>query len=276
MVIDRITIVADWSWDVRRRNNDGCYTHLYKALDKVMARGKKSFAKFPYRYRYTTEEGLTIEIADEKAPVPNLRIDFNPQTVLWERLLKPFSKSLVDVRVTRLDYAHDYDLDLSRVNFQLENRVKTIDYRSGTGKLETRYLGAKDSSLRFRIYDKAKEQKESGTKWRIEAQARFSPKEDWWFFLPFEKFVMEWPAYHNVPRVQDRALLQYLRTNPQAYHELAPNTRTRIKKLMSESSRSEIDNLKLHPHRIFQKEVIQLKNDVTLILCLLSKKNIYI
>lgn len=267
MKIDRITFVGNIAKHLIKKNADGEYTHLDKLLAPVLGFSRRTKAQFPYRWQLVTDDGLMIQIADMKATVPQLRIDFNPQTTQYKQHLKSFVRSMIDVRVTRLDYAHDYDLNLSRVKFQLQRMVKTCTFRSGSGKLETLYLGAKDSPLRFRIYDKAKEQGESGTLWRIEAQCRFGKTDDWFYFLPFENFVMCNPNFDGL-KIQERALLEYL-INHDAWHELDAKSRKKYKSLMygdlNEAS-------SIHPHNIFLRECAHLKKSVLDILSLTEYK----
>lgn len=267
MKIDRITFVGDVAKHLIKKCPLGEYIHLDKILAPVLGFTRKTSAKFPYRWQLVADDGFTIQIADMKASVPQLRIDFNPETTEYKHHLKSFLRTMVNVRVTRLDYAHDYDLNLSNVKFQLQRMVKTCTFRSGSGKLETLYLGAKDSPLRFRIYDKAKEQGETGTKWRIEAQARFSKNDDWFYFQPFENFVMCNPNYENL-KIQEKALLEYL-INHDAWHELDAKTRKKYKELMKGNLE---DSFFLHPHKIYEQDSLRIKKQVLEILSLTEYK----
>jgi len=267
MDIDRITFVGDFAKHLNLKNKVGEYD--YDAMLPTLSDScRRTFAKWPYRYQITTDDGMTISLADRKAPVPPVRFDFNPQTCDYVPYLNRFKGCLSHVRVTRLDYAQDYDLDLSRVNFQLKSAVKSCQFLSRSGALETLYLGAAQSPLRFRIYNKAKEQNEDGLRWRIEAQCRFKPDDDWWFFMPFENFVMTRPTFDGL-KVQERAMLSYLQENSSAWGELSRPAKTKYKKLLRETGAAPAI---LHPHNIHMSECIKLKKEVMKIISLTEYK----
>ena len=268
MEIDRISFVADFAKHIRVKK-DGVFDYN-DYLPIQCSQARRTFSKWPYRYQIVTDDGFTIFLADRQAPVPPIRFDFNPQTTEYKRWLESFAGSLVNVRVTRLDYAQDYDFDLSGVHFQLETAVKSCQFRSRSNKLETLYLGAQQSPLRFRIYNKGLEQKEDTVRWRIEAQLRFKPADDWWYAMPFEKFVMTRPTWDGL-KIAERAMLSYLHENPNGWSELSRNSAVKYKKIMKEQGQAPDF---IHPHSIYQKQCVKLKKYVLEILNLTSYRPI--
>jgi len=270
MQVDRITFAANFAKHVVKKDpKTGEYTHLDKILAQVQGLGRRTGAKYPYRWQFQTEEGVTIQVADKNAPVKQLRFDFNPQESEFKRVLLPFKNTLVEQHITRIDFCQDYDLNMTRFHFQMKNSVKSCQFRSRTGALETLYLGAKDSALRFRIYNKALEQGQPGTLWRIESQQRFKPKEDWWYAEPFAEFEMHRPVYDDL-KIQERAMVDYLVKNPSAWSELSRPARAKYKDLMRSGLGA--GGAVIHPHDIYQRECVRLKKGVMDILALTEYK----
>jgi len=270
MLIDRISFVANWRKGLNKMDKDGETTALNNALAPLMMSMRRTFAKYPYRYQFSFDDGLIIQVATDTKKVPTLRFEFNPQTTDYKRVLSRFDNSLVDIKITRLDYAQDYDLNFSRVLFGTKTPVKSCVFRSRSQALETLYLGAPDASIRYRIYDKALE---SGipmiTKWRIEAQVRFtSDVEPYTSLRPFKNLIINEPDYDYLS-VKERALVIYLLENPDGFKELAPATRSKYKKLI----KGKVNTFKvMHPNTIYHKEKKQLLNYIHSILDLTSTR----
>jgi hypothetical protein len=111
-------------------------------------------------------------------------MEFNPNKVKKEYLTFYFNvlKRIKYPNITRIDWAVDYEEDLSQCDFQLSTARKTIEYRSRSKKLETLYLGSPKSDKFTRVYNKALEKRRSRLKeneeeeivtdeilWRVEA-----------------------------------------------------------------------------------------------------------
>jgi hypothetical protein len=264
VIVDRLTFVANWAAHRVKKTVDGEYEQLDIALAPLVDINRKGYAKWPYRYQFTTNDGLTIQTKDKNSDVQDLRFDFNPQTCDYKRVLKRFRNALIDLRVTRLDFAQDYDLNLSRCSFATMIPVKSCQFRARSGALETIYLGATDSLHRFRIYDKGAEMNLPITKWRIESQQRFAKNENWFDFKPFERLIIQIPQFATL-KINERAMCEYLLSNPDGFKELNDRTRSKYKTLLS-GNQSEIDYL--HPHTFYMVEFENLKNEINYILSL--------
>lgn len=109
-----------------------------------------------------------------------MRIEFNPNKVKWEPLFHLLwfigEIAVKSSKVTRIDTAIDYLTDLD-ANMFYDKYKRKCNYHYGKGNgLETVYLGSNKSDVKFRIYNKAVEQKENSNVdvyhswWRVEAQ----------------------------------------------------------------------------------------------------------
>lgn len=164
---DNLTIVGDDPGHFDQTVNDITNTYI----------GNRIGASWPYRSQWSCSDGSLLQYSDS----PNhraLRFEFNPNNANHEessRILRSFKYPWV----TRADIAIDmHGLDLADFNVLDSKARKTHEIRSGTGRLQTLYIGGHQSPLRIRIYDKAKERQDTGHKvseghwWRIEAQLR--------------------------------------------------------------------------------------------------------
>lgn len=204
--------------------------------------------------------------------VKELRYEFNPSHAernevfgeLYMQVLRLFS----GVEPTRIDLAMDFELDMGQWRwFDSHARKRNIWYGL-SGAVETVYFGSPQSDWRVRIYDKRKERQEAveGVQewqegltevaatgetseqeqspwWRVEAQLRGNVARGWWFgrshgsfprhFNPFDGIT---PDVSDKPfpelGVKERAMCHYLRSHPEAFSELAANTRSKYKKLL--------------------------------------------
>ena len=99
--------------------------------------------------------------------------------------------------------------------------------------METLYLGAKDASDRYRIYDKAKEQNLDNVKWwRIEQQIRLGPDEIWELQLPFSDLYAMQPSERLAP--QDRFILDGLFRNPELWGHLSRRYREKYRAMLKD------------------------------------------
>jgi len=200
-------------------------------------------ARFPYAWQYKAEEGL-LQLTSKQNGAPEamcsgkraaMRFDFNPSKGGCE-LFADLLEYLSEVRVSRIDVAIDYHLDLSGYRFD-RGRVKRREFTGADGRTETVYLGERGGRLMHRMYNKALEegQEKSGVpKWRAEVEHRPEAGEE---PLPLDLFealkVHAWAP----PRDLDwrtRADLFMLYHQPSAMRGLHSATRRRLKQLAEE------------------------------------------
>ena len=136
---------------------------------------------FIYQHQYDFKEsGLFVQIGDyEQEKV--FRLEFNPNKLEKQYLTFYFNiiKRIKFPNVTRIDWAVDYEEDMSQYNFRQLTSRKTIEYRSRSGKLETLYHGSLKSDKFTRIYNKALEKKRSRLK-LVDEDEEISVKEVLW------------------------------------------------------------------------------------------------
>jgi len=136
---------------------------------------------FIYQHQYNfTECGLFLQLGDfEREKV--FRIEFNPNKLKKEHLTFYFNimKRIKFPNVTRIDWAVDYDEDMSNYEFKQLTARKTIEYRSRSRKLETLYLGSPKSDNFTRVYNKALEKRRSKFK-KLDQEEEIEVKEVLW------------------------------------------------------------------------------------------------
>jgi hypothetical protein len=220
-------------------------------------------ARFPYRYNHYCIDGAVIQTKEKKG-LDNVRIDFNPNKVIKEGMLEMLS--LVHFsKVTRLDIAVDYyGMDLSGLTWIDTKARKRVTYHSGAGKLETLYMGSGGSEASYRIYDKAKEQKDEagGLWWRVEAQLRpesmrATSKGNILALKPFEDVRAVTPEYTGLSATE-KAMVYWLTHEPNAWGELHSNTRTKYKKLIVEKGTP----LSPQPNEIVKRKIGELHHQL--------------
>lgn len=271
--IDRCTLVGNLF-----KNPDGTYV-LDDFLRKTPYLQTTRWAAYPYKWRYQMVDGSVIEVAEPTtADVPPVRIDFNPNKCISDDQPVEVEGELVrrdgmaavlgcihSARITRLDPAIDYhNCNLAEWFVIDEKARKTAVYRSGTGELETLYIGAPRSALRVRVYNKALEQKyKHGDWWRVEAQIRYGtdcegiPAEEYLGFDPFEGVRMIKPKYEGWGWEQ-QAKVEYLQKHPEVFASLSAPTRSKYRKLIAKGG----EQLALHPSDVFEEAKNHLREQV--------------
>lgn len=265
--IDRIVITGDSSSSTDFKSAE-CFDEFGFIV-------KTGLAKYPYKKNFYCIDGSLLQWTDERS-VKALRLEFNPNNI---RLSKEneHRRSIVSLlrlmkyaKFTRFDIAFDlYGVDLGAYLFKDFNGRKSNVYRSGNGDIETIYMGAADSDLRLRIYDKATEQgynkgrikdgREKAHWWRIEAQYRstwcmsmngeiedkktgalVNVRQE--LFNPFEGVKIYKPSWRELSDVKERALIRYFLQFPEEIQELSKNAQTKYRKIIKELPAShEID-----------------------------------
>lgn len=223
---------------------------------------KRYRASYPFEWRYELIGGGVLEVGS-LITQSDMRIDFNPNSVKTERhkeMLVKLISCMKYVKPTRIDIAMDIeDIDLN--DYAIVDRLarKTNLWMSGTGKLETYYIGAPLSDLRIRIYDKALEQGQEGKKWRIESQLRRGFAESYKLFNPFSDItlVRKDVDLSTVKDFKEKVFISHLLNNVNDLGQLAKNTRTRYKKILKELADS--DSKKIDFHNVYNnyKSVVE-------------------
>lgn len=240
--IDRLTVCGN-------RLND-----LEKFYRQSEVTDYKSFAKYPYRHSVHFLDGSVLQIAEKDAvnsgKIKELRYDFNPNNKLYEKLHLQVLGHMKDLHFTRIDVAFDvYDIDMSSWRWiDTKGRPFNVWY-SGTGEVETWYIGGKSSDLKIRIYNKAKEQKlDNKVWWRVEVQIRretckliqaFDGKV---MYNPFDDIYAVVDGDYKHLDIKTRAMVKYLINEPQCFSELSVNSRSKYKKILLENCSSDTLN----------------------------------
>lgn len=186
---------------------------------------------YPYRDSWLMTDGSFLQYADDTAAkVSPIRFEFNPNKCAVVQVLKLMT-FFQDKRASRVDVAIDFDKDLSQYVW-ICSGVKSTRYSGRSRELETLYFGGSGSSLQFRIYNKALEQKEQRTWWRVEAQKRLRPRES--DYLPEGLFRNLFAiGFQKETSLNDRALLHYLHCYPEEEQNV---TRWHKKRLIETAS----------------------------------------
>lgn len=247
--IDKLTLLADF------RHFEKNVQELSKHNDFLDTIPDRSMH---YDRRIRTASDLFIQVAPmSNKVIPNLRIEFNPNKFdyrgsLWHTLYP----MLRNKRFTRIDYAIDYQQDLSQYQWQTEKPRSGNIYHSSTNKTETVYLGCRTSSNQYRIYNKSAEQKSQGMEpshsvhWRIEQQFKLSTKTEFWMLRPFSDLVGWKPDTFTGDYIDDLVLsdLHEIQSN---WARLSSSRYRHYRKLIKDSSR--VQHMPLKPQTIFEQ-----------------------
>jgi hypothetical protein len=158
---------------------------FHRLLNRVMSPCQREYDKGIYEFSVKINDVFCSWGRTEHDPKGStFRMEFNPNNVVWGTI-SPILKvlrlgtSLLWGRITRIDIAVDYRMDLNPLAFYDDRKMKSHGYW-GVNGWQTLYLGSSSSDVQIRIYDKALEQKESfdigadSSWWRVEAQDRRS------------------------------------------------------------------------------------------------------
>lgn len=231
----------------------------------------RSIAKYPYREFFAMLDGSNIQVAEieqtRKGNLKDLRVEFNPTKKSFNVEHAKMLRTLDNPHFTRIDVAFDFEVDMSSWRWiDLQARPQR-HYYGRNGKLETVYVGGKDSNIIYRIYNKAEESKKNRKKnneefdfedkgkkywWRIEVQFRRESAQTFFENIDTDINIFDdvFPVAHYFDNdeskwddflksgldVKDRAMLHYLIDFPESFAELSPNTRSKYKKMMKSVS----------------------------------------
>lgn len=232
--IDKIAIVGYDSGTFEKTVND-------KYFDFIQTNRS---AKHPYKKSFLCSDGSFMNWG-EAPNVSPLRYEFNPNKIEpskeneHRKNVVRMLRTMKHPKVNRYDIAIDFKgIDLSDMTFiDMSSRKQNL-WLDGSGRLETRYIGAKSSDLQIRVYDKGREQKkDDDVWWRIEAQVRGEScmvfNELGTVFDPFHDIKIAKPSLQSIEKIEQRAMVDYLIRNPHELSSLSRPTRVKYKKLLA-------------------------------------------
>lgn len=186
------------------------------------------------------------------------RLEFNPNKLrsVDNEIIDTIIPYLEDISISRVDLAFDlFEVDCSEFVLEKKGRpTATKEFRSDTGKLETKYLGASRSEKQVRLYNKKKEQLENGTDkekefanqfqywWRLEFQLRSRSVEE--IFEVIDTVIFK-PFKFDGLSVEAKLYISALIYNKGVWREVSKNTRSKYKKILETYQTSDVDYLGL-------------------------------
>lgn len=186
------------------------------------------------------------------------RLEFNPNKLrsVDTEIIDTIIPYLEDISISRVDLAFDlFEVDCSEFILEKKGRpTATKEFRSDTGKLETKYLGASRSEKQIRLYNKKKEQLENGTEkekefasqfrhwWRLEFQLRSRSVEE--IFEVIDTIIFK-PFNLKGLSIETQIYLTALIHDKNIWKKLHRNTRARYKKILETHQTSDTDYLGL-------------------------------
>lgn len=202
------------------------------------------------------------------------RLEFNPNKLrsVDTEIIDTIIPYLEDISISRADLAFDlFEVDCSEFVLEKKGRpTATKEFRSDTGKLETKYLGASRSEKQVRLYNKKKEQLENGADkekefasqfkhwWRLEFQLRSRSVEE--IFEVINTVVFKPFKFEGLP-VETQIYLVALTRDKNLWKQLHRNTRAKYKKILETYQTSDIDYLGLLKD-LLKHERLRLENQL--------------
>lgn len=180
----------------------------------------------------------------------NFRMEFNPNNLTDEQILwlqTHVIPLLSDVGITRLDLAFDVDFDLSEYQFLPignSRQKSTVEFRDASRKLETLYIGKRQSDKMVRLYNKKLEQENKGnvsdlpTWWRLEFELKRETVNE--FGEVFDTLQIKKPDLNELEKIEDRAILYYLLDYPQEWSNLSKRKKEKYRKMLREIKEEDI------------------------------------
>ncbi len=186
------------------------------------------------------------------------RLEFNPNKLrlVDSEIIDTIIPFLEDISISRADLAFDlFGVDCSEFVLEKKGRpTATKEFRSSTGMLETKYLGAPRSEKQVRLYNKKKEQLQNGTDkdkefasqfnhwWRLEFQLRSRSVND--IFEVLNTVIFKPYEFEGLP-VEAQLYLLALTRDKSVWNRISKNTRTKYKKILESYQTSDTDYLGL-------------------------------
>lgn len=233
LTVDRLTLVGN-----------KIDSKLQKVISSSLLLKGRTRAKHPYDWQFELVGGGLLQVGSLKNQ-SDIRLDFNPNSLETEEhksMIKELISTMKNVRITRVDPALDLrgiDINDYTIIDSLSRKYEKI--HTGTGRVETHYVGARTSNFRIRIYDKALEQGQEGDWWRIEAQLRREYAENYSLFNPFEHITLVKKDAHlsHIKNFKEKVFIKYLLENPDDLFMLSKPTRLRYKKILQDLAGSD-------------------------------------
>lgn len=232
---------------------------LENFLNKSLVVKKHGIARLPYRHFFELIDGSFLQVGERKSGhSASVRYEFNPNKcvpeVVWGIL-----RCIKFERYSRIDIAIDYyGIDLGGAMWiQHFERTKGINYYvDGGGRLETLYIGSRESNLMHRIYDKARERKKAGEEvegfwWRVEAECKFDKEQaihPW--YNPFERIECLLENDFGGLAMKDRAMVEYLQRHPNEWSKLDSRNKRKYRDMIA----GESSKLNPSPSDVYKKE----------------------
>ncbi|CAN2923378.1 Replication initiation protein [Streptococcus dysgalactiae] len=215
----------------RAYTKDGGQVVVYMEYDKIKG---QAFNARPFRLEFNPNKLRSVDIA----------------------IIDTIISCLEDIAISRADLAFDlFEVDCSEFVLEKKGRpTATKEFRSETGKLETKYLGASRSEKQVRLYNKKNEQLENGTDkdkefasqfqhwWRLEFQLRSRSVEE--LFEVINTVIFKPFNFEGLP-VEAQLYLLALTRDKAVWNRISKNTRTKYKKMLEAYQTSDIDYLGL-------------------------------
>lgn len=186
------------------------------------------------------------------------RLEFNPNKLrlVDSEIIDTIIPFLEDISISRADLAFDlFEVDCSEFVLEKKGRpTATKEFRSSTGTLETKYLGAPRSEKQVRLYNKKKEQLQNGTDkdkdfasqfkhwWRLEFQLRSRSIDE--IFEVIDTIIFK-PFNLKGLSIETQIYLTALIHDKNIWKKLHRNTRARYKKILETHQTSDTDYLGL-------------------------------
>lgn len=180
------------------------------------------------------------------------RMEFNPNK-MSESQLEFISKNVLpyitNASFSRVDIAFDSHQDLSQFTYIQDRPQKRSQYWGRNGKTETMYFGTRNSDKLLRIYNKKQERIDNGNLddnddeclwWRLE----FVLRKDLVNFVlkdtentPFDGLHIVIPRHKSLDiDIKEQGWLYFVIENPDELGNFKRSTRTKLKKLLVDSS----------------------------------------
>ena len=235
-------------------------------------------AKHPYDRNFYMADGSLLQYS-KTSGMRALRYEFNPNKINDDKE-KIHSRSVAECiatmkypKLSRVDIAIDlFDINISDYEIYHE-AVKTNEWRDRSKRLETLYIGAPNSDIRFRIYNKAKEREtvDERSWWRIEVQLRdelaMLPMMN---INPFQKLSISKSSVQQIEDIRVRSMLYYLEQFPNEWANISKKSKERYKKILNTLPSKE--DLKIAD--LYQREQQRITNEIKQWLKIAERNNV--
>lgn len=204
-----------------------------------------------------------------------LRAQFNPNKMNREErrnLIENVLKFIPEYHFSRLDLAIDLNVNLSEYFIYSDVATKTTVHSGLTGQMETKYIGTRSSDKFIRIYNKKQEVNDKQDFkddfflsevdqkfydgqhwWRVEVELKRSRTDDWKH--SFDQLHLVKPNWKNIEKNTDRAMVFMLLNDNTEWANLEYRTRKKYKKMISEISDVDLNEVLKEVVRVYEKDL---------------------